>query len=48
MRLVSNAVGQVGEELEDAARVAGAGPGRVARDVVLPLDPPRPARELAV
>ena len=37
LRLVSNAVGQIGEELEDAARVAGAGPGRVARDVVLPL-----------
>ena len=37
LRLVSNAVGQIGPELEDAARVAGAGPGRVARDVVLPL-----------
>jgi iron(III) transport system permease protein len=37
LRLVSNAVGQIGEELEDAARVARVGPGRVARDVVLPL-----------
>ena len=37
LRLVSNSVGQIGRDLEDAARVAGAGTARVARDVTLPL-----------
>ncbi|WP_314187485.1 iron ABC transporter permease [Paracoccus yeei] len=37
LRLVSNSFGQVGRELEEAAHVAGAGTGRVARDVILPL-----------
>ncbi|HVY57934.1 MAG TPA: iron ABC transporter permease [Xanthobacteraceae bacterium] len=37
LRLVSNSVGQIGRDLEDAARVIGAGTGRIARDVTLPL-----------
>jgi iron(III) transport system permease protein len=37
LRLVSNSVGQIGHHLEDAARVAGAGTMRIARDVTLPL-----------
>jgi iron(III) transport system permease protein len=37
MRLVSTALLQVGPELEEAARAAGAGRGRVTRDVTLPL-----------
>jgi iron(III) transport system permease protein len=37
MRLVSSSLLQVGPELEEAARSAGASPGRVSRDVTLPL-----------
>lgn len=37
MRLVSGTLLQVGPELEEAARVAGAPPGRVQRDVTVPL-----------
>jgi len=37
MRLVSSALLQVGPELEEAASVSGASPGRVVRDVTLPL-----------
>ncbi|RRH69283.1 ABC transporter permease [Falsigemmobacter faecalis] len=37
LRLVSNSLGQVGRELEEAAHVTGAGQARVARDVILPL-----------
>ena len=37
LRLISAALYQVGPELEEAARVAGAGQGRVYRDVTLPL-----------
>jgi iron(III) transport system permease protein len=37
LRLISTALYQVGPELEDAARVAGAGQARVYRDVTLPL-----------
>lgn len=37
MRLVSAALLQVGPELEEAARIAGASPGRVSRDITLPL-----------
>ncbi|MFK8254131.1 ABC transporter permease [Ancylobacter terrae] len=37
MRLISSALYQVGPELEEAARVAGAGQARVYRDVTLPL-----------
>jgi iron(III) transport system permease protein len=37
LRLVSNSVGQIGRDLEDAARIAGAGAARLARDVTLPL-----------
>ena len=37
MRLVSSSLLQVGPELEEAARSAGASPRRVSRDVTLPL-----------
>ncbi len=37
MRLVSAALLQVGPELEEAARIAGASPGRVSREITLPL-----------
>ena len=37
MRLVSSSLLQVGPELEEAARSAGASQGRVTRDVTLPL-----------
>ncbi len=37
MRLVSSSLLQVGPELEEAARSAGAARGRVSRDVTLPL-----------
>ncbi len=37
LRLISTALIQVGAELEDAARIAGAGRGRSLRDVTLPL-----------
>jgi iron(III) transport system permease protein len=37
LRLISTALLQIGPELEEAARVAGAGAGRVVRDVTLPL-----------
>lgn len=37
LRLISSALYQVGPELEEAARVAGAGQARVVRDVTLPL-----------
>jgi iron(III) transport system permease protein len=37
MRLVSSSLLQVGPELEEAARAAGAPRGRVSRDVTLPL-----------
>jgi iron(III) transport system permease protein len=37
LRLISAALYQVAPELEEAARVAGAGQGRVYRDVTLPL-----------
>jgi len=37
MRLVSSSLLQVGPELEEAARSAGASRGRVSRDVTLPL-----------
>ncbi len=37
LRLISGALLQIGPELEEAARVAGAGAGRVIRDVTLPL-----------
>lgn len=37
LRLVSNSLGQVGRELEEAAYVTGAGQRRVALDVILPL-----------
>src|SRR3982750_1569441 len=37
MRLVSSSLLQVGPELEEAGRSAGASPGRVSRDVTLPL-----------
>jgi len=37
MRLVSSSLLQVGPELEEAARTAGAPRGRVSRDVTLPL-----------
>jgi iron(III) transport system permease protein len=37
MRLVSSSLLQVGPELEEAARSAGAKPSRVSRDVTLPL-----------
>jgi iron(III) transport system permease protein len=37
MRLITSALYQVGPELEEAARVAGAGQARVYRDVTLPL-----------
>lgn len=37
LRLVSNSFGQISRELEEAAYVTGAGQGRVARDVILPL-----------
>lgn len=37
LRLVSNSFSQVGKELEEAAYVTGAGPWRVAKDIILPL-----------
>lgn len=37
MRLVSGPLLQIGPELEEAGRVAGASPARVSRDVTLPL-----------
>ena len=37
MRLISSALLQIGPELEEAAQVVGASPGRVRRDVTLPL-----------
>ena len=37
LRLISSALSQISPELEQAARVAGAGPGRALRDVTLPL-----------
>jgi iron(III) transport system permease protein len=37
MRMISTALLQVGSELEEAARAAGASRGRVTRDVTLPL-----------
>jgi iron(III) transport system permease protein len=37
MRLISGTLLQVGPELEEAARVAGAAPGRAQRDVTVPL-----------
>lgn len=37
MRLVSSSLLQIGPELEEAGRVVGAGPGRVSRDITLPL-----------
>src|SRR5207245_9152462 len=37
MRLVSSSLLQVGPELEEAARSAGASRGRVSRDITLPL-----------
>jgi iron(III) transport system permease protein len=37
LRLISGALLQVSPELEEAGRVAGASPGRVTRDVTLPL-----------
>ncbi|HTH98400.1 MAG TPA: iron ABC transporter permease [Stellaceae bacterium] len=37
LRLISSALMQIGPELEEAARVAGAGAGRAIRDVTLPL-----------
>jgi iron(III) transport system permease protein len=37
MRLISSALLQVGPELEEAALVAGASPGQVARGITLPL-----------
>jgi iron(III) transport system permease protein len=37
LRLISAALAQVGRELEEAARVSGADPGRALRDVTLPL-----------
>jgi iron(III) transport system permease protein len=37
LRLISAALGQISPELEEAARVTGARPGRVLRDVTLPL-----------
>jgi iron(III) transport system permease protein len=37
LRLISAALAQISPELEEAARVIGARPGRVLRDVTLPL-----------
>lgn len=37
MRLISSALLQIGPELEESARTAGAPPGRVLRDVTIPL-----------
>src|SRR6185295_6788986 len=37
LRLISAALAQVAPELEQAARVAGAGPGRALADVTVPL-----------
>jgi len=37
MRLVSSSLLQIGPELEEAGRVVGASPGRVSRDLTLPL-----------
>jgi len=37
LRLISAALSQIAPELEEAARVAGASPGRTLRDVTLPL-----------
>src|SRR4029079_521863 len=37
LRLISASLSQIGPELEEAARIAGAGPARVMRDVTGPL-----------
>src|SRR6516164_8377079 len=37
MRLISSALLQIGPELEESARTAGASPGRVLKDVTIPL-----------
>jgi iron(III) transport system permease protein len=37
LRLISTSLLQIAPELEEAARVVGAAPGRIARDVTLPL-----------
>ncbi len=37
LRLISAALSQIAPELEEAARITGASPGRVLRDVTLPL-----------
>ena len=37
MRLISSALLQIGPELEESARTVGAQPGRVLRDVTVPL-----------
>ena len=37
MRLVSGALLQIGPELEEAGRIVGASPGRVSRDLTIPL-----------
>ena len=37
LRLISASLSQIAPELEEAARIAGAGPARVVRDVTLPL-----------
>ncbi len=47
MRLVSSSLLQVGPELEEAARSAGATRGQVSRHVTAAADPLRPSRQLA-
>jgi iron(III) transport system permease protein len=37
LRLISASLSQIAPELEEAARIAGAGPARVMRDVTVPL-----------
>ena len=37
LRLISASLSQIAPELEEAARIAGAGPARVVRDVTVPL-----------
>lgn len=37
MRMINGTLMQIGPELEEAGRTVGAGPGRVARDITLPL-----------